>query len=233
MALILMMGLYIPLSSAQSKADHLEAVDKFLSTYVSQGRIDYASIKNDPSQLQSLTDQIAQLDFAALGDDERLAFLINSYNLFVIAGVVERYPVESPLDINNFFDRKVYQLGNDKVSLNQIEKQHILARYGDARVHFALVCGALGCPVIRDDAYRPDRVDAQLDEQTSQALSDDDFIRLQDGVLYISQIFEWYIKDFGGNKSSALDYIRSHTQRSIPADVKVKFYEYDWTLNDL
>jgi len=222
--------LFLP---AQSKADHLRGVDDFFTTYVKDGRVDYASIQQNQAQLATLTDQMTELDFSAMEKDERLAILINSYNLYVIAGVIEKYPVKSPLDISNFFDRKVYQLGNKTVSLNQIEKQLIIAEYQDARVHFALVCGALGCPSIRNEAYTPEAVDSQLDQQTTQALNNPEFVRLSSGVLSVSQIFEWYSKDFGGSKASTLAYISSRSDLPIPADAKVKYYEYDWTLNDL
>ena len=50
-------------------------------------------------------------------------------------------------------------------SLDQIEHDVIRARFGDPRVHFALVCAALGCPPLRAEAYRGETLDPQLDDQ--------------------------------------------------------------------
>ena len=37
--------------------------------------------------------------------------------------------------------------------------------FRDPRVHFAIVCASLGCPVLRGEAYVPVQLEAQLDDQ--------------------------------------------------------------------
>jgi len=46
----------------------------------------------------------------------------------------------------------------------------------------------------------------------------------------LSQIFKWYTDDFGGSRSTVIDFINSY--REIPISDKTGYYPYDWTLND-
>ena len=34
--------------------------------------------------------------------------------------------------------------------------------YDDPRIHFAVNCASIGCPMLREEAYVPERLDAQL-----------------------------------------------------------------------
>ena len=49
--------------------------------------------------------------------------------------------------------------------MNQIEHEQIRPKFVEPRVHFALVCAAVGCPPLRSEAYDPSRLDQQLGEQ--------------------------------------------------------------------
>ena len=74
------------------------------------------------------------------------------------------------------------------------KKEFLLKDTKDARLHFALVCAAKGCPKIIEEAYQPDQLDSQLDRQTSLAVNDPTFIKVDYGknTASLSQIFEWY-----------------------------------------
>jgi|GEM_PF-4633932 len=55
-----------------------------------------------------LVQQVAAQELASLSDNERKAFLINAYNILVIKGVIDHYPIGSVQDVAGFFDRKRY-----------------------------------------------------------------------------------------------------------------------------
>lgn len=205
--------------------------DAFFKTNVINGLVDYQSIQQDPSALTTLSQQIANTDLSMLDDrNTSQAFYINVYNLLVIAQIVENYPVSSPLNITGFFDQQKYTIAGEQLTLNELEKEKLLATFQDARFHFVLVCGALDCPPIIDQAYLPNTLENQLEQQTRLALNDVDFIKVNGEDVLLSQIFEWYAKDFGDNKDSAVDFINRY--RSIPLNKSnVRFYNYDWTLN--
>ena len=102
----------------------------------------------------------------------------------------------------------------------------------DPRLHFVLVCGALGCPPITNFAYQPKQLEQQLEQQTRIALNNNDFLKVNDGKVELSQIFKWYTQDFGGNKGAILNFINQYRTTPLSKSVKVSYYPYDWTLND-
>ncbi|MTB49670.1 DUF547 domain-containing protein [Lewinella sp. W8] len=220
------------LSARTSTAAFFESTDDLLMRYVNHGRVDYASLKASGA-LQPLIKEIAEVDLASLGGNERKAFLINAYNLLVIKEALAHYPLKSVLDVNGFFDGRKQQVGGRSVTLNQLEKDILLKQFPDARLHFVLVCGALGCPPITSFAYQPQDLENQLNRQTRKALNDGKFIRVENGgqSVALSQIFNWYAKDFGGAKTAVLDFINRYRSQPLATDAKVSYYEYDWSLN--
>src|SRR5213078_1488611 len=68
--------------------------------------------------------------------------------------------------------------------------------YRDARVHFAVNCASVGCPMLREEAYVAGRLERQLDEQAARFLSDRSRNRVAHGRLEVSRIFDWFKEDF-------------------------------------
>ncbi|MEO1652812.1 MAG: DUF547 domain-containing protein, partial [Bacteroidota bacterium] len=209
--------------------------DQFLKKYVAEGKVKYPEIVNKPEELNSLTRYIAQAPVKDFSGRALKAFYINAYNLLVISSVVEAYPTSSPQNVGGFFDGNKQMVGGEKLTLNEIEKKKLLAPTQDARLHFVLVCAALGCPPISPQAYRPERLEAQLETQTRLALNSDYFIRVnpEDKKVEISEIFNWYKSDFLKSQPNALAFINAYRETKIPEDYKVDFYTYDWALNVL
>lgn len=206
--------------------------DQFFQRNVSKGLVNYQGIKQTDASLNNLQQQIATIDLRNADADTRKAFYINAYNILVIAQVVDNYPINSPLAVSGFFDQHSFQVANESLTLNQLEKEKLLETYKDPRFHFVLVCGALDCPPIISQAYMPNTLEDQLEHQTRLALNNTDFIRTQGQEVALSQIFEWYTNDFGGNKKSAIDYINQYHDTPL-SNVNVRFYSYDWSLNQL
>jgi hypothetical protein len=220
------------LNARTSTAAFFEGTDDLLMRYVNQGRVDYASLKASGA-LDPLIKEIAEVDLATLRGNERKAFLINAYNLLVIKEALAHYPLQSVLDVNGFFDGRKQQVGGRTVTLNQLEKEILLKQFPDARLHFVLVCGALGCPPITSFAYQPESLESQLNRQTRKALNDEKFIRVGNGgqSVALSQIFHWYAKDFGGSRAAVLGFINTYRSQPLATDAKVTYYAYDWSLN--
>ena len=222
--------LLLLLAPGLATAGFTEDADAFFKQYVQDGRIDYAGIKADGAT-RPLVEHIAGTDPASLSGDAKKAYLINTYNILVIHQAVSSYPLKSVLDKGGFFDGSKFAVGGKQLTLNGLEKGVILKEFPDARLHFVLVCGALGCPPIVDFAYSADKLDAQLDRQTKRALNDNDFIRVNNGKVGLSQIFEWYAADFGGSKPRVIEWINRYRNDKIPTDAPVSYYTYDWTIN--
>lgn len=217
--------------TAGTTADFLADTDALLKTYVKNGRVNYVGLKAS-NDLTPLIGHINTTDPNSLSGNDRKAYLINAYNLLVINQTLENYPLKSVLDVAGFFDGKKQNVGGKKMTLNQLEKELLLKVYDDARLHFVLVCGALGCPPITNFAYQPAKLEAQLNKQTKLALNNPTFLRVNGNKAELSKIFEWYAGDFGGSKANVISFINKYRDQAVPSDAKVSYYEYDWTLNN-
>ncbi|MEM6320806.1 MAG: DUF547 domain-containing protein [Bacteroidota bacterium] len=219
------------LSAQDINQQFFDDTDAFLKAQVTNGLVNYTTVKGN-EQLASLIKQVETANLGNVSSATRKAFYINAYNLHVINAAVEAYPIQSVQDIAGFFDRKKVKVAGESFTLTSFEKERLLKPYQDARLHFVLVCGALGCPPITDFAYTPDNLDAQLDQQTKLALDNPTFLKIEGNSLSLSQIFNWYTDDFGGNKKGIIDFINQYRTYTVPTTAKISYYPYDWTLND-
>lgn len=216
---------------AQSPDTFIKKTDAFLKANVSNGRVNYKAIKSNPAALNELIELGEGVRVSTSNLKEYQAFWINAYNIHVINGIVAKYPTKSPLDINGFFDKTTRSVGGKQIVLNDIENKLLRAKFPkEARFHFVLVCAGLGCPPIIAEAYTPAKLEAQLQRQTVIAVNNPNFIKVKGSKVQLSQIFEWYKGDFtqGGNEVS---YLNKFRKEAIPANAKVSYYPYDWTLN--
>ncbi|MCA0957695.1 DUF547 domain-containing protein [Muricauda ruestringensis] len=211
----------------------ISKADAFFNENIRDGRVDYETIKKSPEALDELIVMAEHVRTSPSNVSEYQAFWINSYNLLVIKGIVNHYPLKSPLDVTGFFDKVKYQIGGQNVTLNEIENNLLRKVFPDEpRFHFVLVCAGLGCPPIISGAYKPDTLEAQMEEQTKLAINNPDFIRIKGNKVGISQLFEWYADDFTRNGKSILEYINQYRIQKLKNDAKLYYYPYDWTLND-
>jgi hypothetical protein len=222
--------------------------DTLLQQYVdSQGRVNYRAWKTESSQaLNQWLSKIERSQIFPIADpDEQLALWINLYNAFTIASVLENYPIASIqpkiLGIPNwlaflwFFSRPIHQVSGHRYSLNHIEHKILRREFDEPRIHFALVCASIGCPLLRNGAYWSESVRAQLEEDAIRFINNPDKVRYdsQTQTLYCSQIFKWYRRDFLKVAPSIPDYIRSYlkTDRPIESNTPIAYVNYDWSLN--
>jgi len=220
-------------------------------------QVRYAALASDREQLKAYLATLSKVsrdEFNGWAKEQQLAFLINAYNAHMIELILTRYPnINSVWDFGKIFNNPFRQrfirlLGRD-MHLDDIEHGMIRAKgvYDDPRIHFAVSCASIGCPMLRDEAYVADRLDQQLENQVVQFLSDRSRNRYdaERNALEVSEIFKWYAEDF----SSGLKSINSREQffaayASLLADhsehqklirdqkVDIRFFGYHWGLND-
>jgi len=231
---------------AQAAVDY-GSWDVLLRTYVKDGQVDYRAIQASRSPLDRYLAVVAaaRMD-SSVSPSERLAFWINAYNANVVRGVLDHYPVASVKKVPGFFDKIRYPVAGSELTLNQME--HQARMLGDPRVHFALVCASSSCPVLRSEAYVPERVEAQLQDQAVQFLGDTSRgMRIEGSALLVSKIFEWYKADFvpaselgwlGRLTPQKLlpriePYLSRRTAEAIRSrQLALAFLDYDWLLNE-
>lgn len=229
----LIIFLFVVVSYGQSVDTFVNKTDDFFKTHIKNGRVDYKAIKNNPTSLSELTSLAKEVRVSKSNPTTYQAFWINAYNISVIKGIVENYPVKQPLAINGFFDKITYEIGGVKTTLNDLENNLLRKAFPqEARFHFVLVCAGLGCPPIIDEAYKPAKLESQLQRQTTIALNNPNFIKVKGNKVQLSQIFEWYKSDFT-QQGSEIDYINTFRKEAIPTNSKVSYYPYDWTLNEV
>jgi hypothetical protein len=203
---------------------------------------------------------VSEAEFKGWPKPQQMAFLINAYNAYTVEKILTRYPdIRSIWDFgkvfgNPFKDRFFTLLGREG-SLDRIEHETLRAKgaYDEPRVHFAVNCASVGCPMLREEAYVGDRLDAQLEEQARRFLSDRSRNRLDaKGALEVSKIFDWFREDWqsgyrgfdgrtpaiGSREQYFARYARlladDPAQQKLIEDGKaaIVFLDYDWTLND-
>lgn len=226
--------------------------DTLLKKYVSeQGRVNYAAWKrNEPEVLANWLSSIATLQInenagTPLNINDQLALWVNLYNAFTVATILEKYPIKSVLPrilgIPNwlgflwFFQRQIYIVGSKNYSLAEIENKILREKLQEPRIHFAIVCASIGCPLLRAGAYYPDQVLSQLDDDARRFINNLDKVKYDanKNILYCSKIFKWYRQDFLQVAPSVPEYIRSYLNTELPltASTPVKYLYYDWNLN--
>jgi len=226
---------------------NFELWDTLLRQYVDgQGRVNYLAWKTEQPHL--LADWLKSQKKLSLDSNtnplEQLALWINLYNAFTISRILELYPLESIVPkifgIPNwlaflwFFQRRYYIFGQ-YYSLAQIENQILRKKLQEPRIHFAIVCASVGCPLLRSGAYFPEHVVQQLDEDAYRFINNSQKVRYDSHsqTLYCNKIFKWYRQDFLTVAPSIAEYIGFYlkTDAVLTAATRISYLDYDWSLN--
>ena len=184
----------------------------------------------------------------------RQAFLINAYNAFTVELILTKYPaLKSIKDLGSLLSSpwkpKWVPLLGGRLSLDDIEHGLLRARgaYDEPRVHFAVNCASVGCPMLCEEAFTAERLPVQLQQQTERFMADRTRNRWNTarGRLELSRIFDWYGEDFAlGHQGirSLKAFAGQHAERlaDAPPDRErlragafdIAFLDYDWALND-
>ncbi len=222
--------------------DH-SALDTLLHQYAdADGWVDYDGLKKDEAKLDEYLTAVAAAPFDALGRNEKLALLINAYNAFTLKLIVERLPVQSIMDIPaaERWDAVRWNVGGQVWSLKQIEHEQIRPKFIEPRVHFALVCAAVGCPPLRNDAYDASRLDQQLGEQAQYVHQHATWFQFEarSNVLRLTELYNWYGDDFVQVAGSTAEFAARYSPKLKQAlesgsPPPIEWLPYDWKLNSL
>ena len=219
---------------------------RVLAAAVKNANVDYAKLKADPAELDAYLKEIAAVpaaEFARWAEADRLALLINLYNAQTLRLIITYHPLKSIRDIGTLpgaaWREMIVRQGGQIMTLSHLENKIIRVDYNEPRIHFALVCAAVGCPPLRGEPFVGAKLNAQLDEQTFLFLAEPAKNRFDaaTGTLRLSPIFKWYDEDFTKPAGSLAAYVKPflpEAQRLAMGDlakVKVKFTDYDWALN--
>lgn len=227
-------------------------------------QVRYADFQQDRAALKSYLASLSKVppqDFDGWSKPQRMAFLINAYNAFTVEKVLTRYPdIRSIWDFGKVFGNpfrdRFFSLLGQPASLDGIEHETLRrpGAYDEPRVHFAVNCASVGCPMLREEAYVADRLEPQLEEQARRFLSDRSRNRYDaaSGRLEVSRIFDWFEQDWAGGYrgfegktapvlsreqyfagyAALLADAPGHRKLIEARKAGLRFLDYDWTLND-
>jgi hypothetical protein len=241
--LLLFLGTGLVNVAVSAAAD--ESVDnslyaELLSDYVNQGVVDYQGFKREEKKLDAYLDVLAAVDPEKLSRQDRFAFYINAYNAWTLKLILSGYPgVESIKDLGSFFfspwKKKICRINGKMLSLDEIEHDILRPAFKDPRVHFAVNCASKGCPKLISVPYEGDMLESQLNDVARAFINNPEKNYLKGNSLYVSSIFKWFAEDFNHDipaffKKYADDELKKQLSEKSK-DIKVKYLDYDWSLN--
>lgn len=257
-----LLGFLVSLSLFADYDREHKVLTELLKTHVKSGVVNYEGLKMDSAKLNSYLDQVGSVtaeQYNLFPAPEKMAYLINAYNAFTLKLISDFYPVGSIRDIGGavgggLFNKKskqwkiseyetqgrkvVFKAMGKPVTLDEIEHENLRPIFKDARVHFALVCGAVSCPFLRSEAYTANSLNSQLDNQGEQFLADPFRNRFneKENHLYLSKIFDWFSDDFKRDMGNVKEFVKKYLPKAVQSKIndntKIDYIDYDWSLNN-
>ncbi len=213
---------------------------ELLERYVKSGVVDYQGLKKEEDKLDRYLRILEKTDSGKLSRDERFAFYTNAYNAWTLKLILTGYPgLKSIKDLGSIFrspwKKKIARIDGKVLSLDHIEHTILRPWMKDPRIHAVVNCASRSCPPLREEPYRGADLDRQLDEQFMGFINDPLRNRLEGNTFFVSRIFDWYAEDFGGDVLGFfLKYAKGDFKKRLEANrsnIKIKYLDYDWSLN--
>ena len=206
-------------------------------------RVSYQAVTvADRAALSSYVKTMATLDPRGLTRAAQQAYWINLYNALTVLVVLEYPRKRSILRMGRKllsigpWDDEVVQIQGQHLTLNDIEHRILRPLYRDERVHFAVNCASLGCPNLASQAYTAANLETMLERQMHDYLTHARGLRLGNGKLIASSIFDWYRVDYGNAEPAVRAWLAKRQGALAKAllDPEVDLeYDYDWALNQV
>ena len=208
-----------------------------LQPYIRDGKVDYQQLMGD----DFLKNKISNIENAEILETTGLtefSFWLDAYNLLTLNAVIDKLNKNPSWKGNltiwskiNFFYLKRHRVAGKKLSLYTIENKILRKRFKDPRIHFALNCASVSCPVLPGSLFSGVELEDYLEELTSQFINDQHSVVLDNNILNVNRIFKWYKKDFK-DPGGVIAFINKYWKgNAISEDVTIKYLDYDWHIN--
>jgi len=203
----------------------------------SDGRFDYAGLHGDEARMADLHAYVSSVGAArpeAWPRDEQLAFYLNAYNALVLLAVERRWPIDSVMHEDGFFDTDKYTVAGREQTLNELETDVIRGRFHEPRIHFAVNCASLGCPRLWPTPFSARNLERELERRTRVFVRATTTVNREAGRVRVSKLFQWFAPDFGaagGPGAFVARYLDPEDAAIARRVVIPDFASYDWALN--
>lgn len=232
-----------PLGGENTDPPSHHLFDTLLKRHVDeQGVVNYKGFMLDSTELETYLLLISENppDGTTWSREEQLAYWINAYNAFTIKLIVDHYPVNSIRDIgpsleiplvNTVWHLEFFEIGGQPASLDEIEHKILRKKFVEPRIHFAINCASVSCPILLNSAFTAEKLEEQLERVTRSFINDPSRNELGRESAEISSIFFWFKEDFTRN-GSLIEFINRYSDVPLQPTTKISFKEYDWNLNE-
>jgi hypothetical protein len=210
---------------------------RVLQTFVNeQGLVDFAALARSPADLHTYVRFVARTPATDIADpQERLAHHINAYNALSMFNVIDLGIPETnqPLTARyRFFIARKHVIGGQRLSLYAYENE-VIRPLDEPRVHWALNCSALACPVLPRLPFTGPELERQLQTESIRFFANPRNFRVDDArrTVYLSEILSFFTEDFVPNHApNLIAYANRYAPRQADTSYQVKFVPYDWTI---
>jgi len=257
LASILCISASTVVQSSESKTEshfHYNDYGKVLKNYVNEKNlVDYESLKANPENLNSYLKRIAEVSpekFQQWPDKERLAFWLNAYNAITLKVIIDHYPIEASFigsfrfpensirQIDGVWDEITHTVMGRAMTLDQIEHDTIRVNFNEPRIHFAVNCASLGCPILRKEPYVASKLDSQLDDQVTDLMQDPEKFRIESNTIYLDKYYtDKRFTHLGKTERSVINFFYQYANEDLKHWMEenqfdVSYLDYDWSLNE-
>jgi len=184
-----------------------------LKKYVDEdGNVDYRNLRKKRGELLSIFKDLKQLHPAEMlswSREEKIAFWINTHNIFVIKLVIDNYPIKpkwymvifpdnSIIHIPGGRNKKYFEVMGLEYTLEEIEKDLLMDRFKEPLISFGLSYATMGGAYLLNEPYTSEKLYDQLKRQARKMLSDNRGIKIdrENNVIHLTDIFNWYEEHF-------------------------------------
>ena len=208
-------------------------------------RVAYGAVTpSDRARLDRYIAHLSGLPISQFNRAEQMAYWINLYNALVVRLVVDHYPVASIRDIGSRtgapgtgpWRQELVEVEDLPLSLHDIAHRILRPIWRDPRVHYALSCGAVGCPNLQPQPFEADLLERELSEAAMAYVNHSRCIRIEGDQLGLSSLFRWYQDDFGGTERDVLNHLMAYAEPGLAMKLqrfdRISGDGFDWRLND-
>ncbi len=210
---------------------------RVLDTFVNeQGLVDFAALARSPADLHTYVRFVAQTRASEIADPQaRLAHHINAYNALSMFNVIDLGIPKSnqPLTARyRFFIGRQHVIGDQRLSLYAYENT-VIRKFDEPRVHWALNCSALSCPVLPRTPFTGPKLEQQLQTESIKFFANPRNYSVDTAkrVVYLSEILSFFTEDFTpAHAPNLIAYANRYAPQAADTSYQVKFVPYDWTI---
>jgi hypothetical protein len=194
-----------------------------LRDHVRNGLVDYNGLQRSRDPLDRYYGLISAMGPTTAPDQfptryHKMAYDINAYNALVLCAVLQdpTQPYVYDVSMPSLETDIAFVLDGRQTTLEQIEERLLKNSDGDVRVIFALSRAALGTPALRNEPYRADSMERQLQEAAAAALDNPYLLQIDSSQ---HAIFAW--QGIIANQGAFLDYWQARRRTRAPTLLSV------------